>query len=272
MTTSAHRPTAVLRPADDAHDAVPVMARRSPVDLEILIPAFNEASRLPRTLQAMTDLLATAPWSVRVVVVDNGSWDDTPAVVRRFRGSSVEVTAVGCARAGKGAAVLRGMRTSRARMVGFTDADLSTPLDTLSLAVAVLETGATAAIASRYAPGARLAVEQPVRRRVGGRVFRSVAGMLVPGVSDTQCGFKFFDRDAVAPALRLCRSEGFAFDVELLRNIRRTGGRVVEVPVVWTDDERSTLRPMRDGLPALASLAKLHCRAVRELSPLGSGR
>jgi dolichyl-phosphate beta-glucosyltransferase len=248
----------------DSVQTIPRIAVRPPVDLEVVIPAFNECRRLPGTLLAMTDFLSAQRCGARVVVVDNGSWDDTAAVVREFRGSPVEVVAVGCAEPGKGAAVMRGIRTSAARLVGFTDADLSTPLDTLSRAVAALDAGAVAAIASRYAPRSRLAVSQPLARRVGGRVFRSLARSLVPGVHDTQCGFKFFDRVAVVRALGRCRSTGFAFDVELLGQLHRDGGRIVEVPVVWSDDGRSTLRPLRDGVPAVLSLTRLHGRAALE--------
>ena len=243
-----------------AADVIPESAVRSPVDLEVVIPAFNESSRLPGTLRAMVDFLTVHPWDARVVVVDNGSWDDTAAVVRRFRSNQVDVVAVGCARPGKGSAVMRGLQTSAARLVGFTDADLSTPLDTLAEAIVALDAGAVAAIASRHAPGSRLAGAQPVARRAGGRVFRSLAGTLVPGVYDTQCGFKFFNRVAVLSALARCRSTGFAFDVELLREMHRDGGRIVEVPVVWSDDPRSTLRPLRDGVPAVLQLVRLHGR------------
>jgi dolichyl-phosphate beta-glucosyltransferase len=208
---------------------LPLGAVRTPVDLEVLIPAFNEASRLPATLAAMVRFLSHQPWSSRIVVVD-GSYDDTAAIVQTLNlglqhDSEVEVVAIGCTDPGKGAAVLRGLRTSSARFVGFTDADLATPLATMVHAVAALEAGAAAAIASRHAPGSRFAVRQPLGRRIGGHVFRTLARPLVPGVRDTQCGFKFFDRVAVMAAFARCRSTGFAFDVELLRQVHDLGGR-----------------------------------------------
>ncbi len=232
---------------------------RTPVDLEVVVPAYNESSRLPATLTAMVAFLSELPWTSRIVVVDNGSVDDTAAAVLSVAGGALEVVAIGCSRPGKGAAVHRGLRTSRSRFVGFTDADLSTPLDTLVPAVAALERGAVAAIASRRAPGARLAVPQPLGRRLGGTAFRALSRPLLPGVSDTQCGFKFFDRAAVQTALWRCLSTGFAFDVELLHHVARGGGRIVEIPVTWTDDHRGTsLRPIRDGVAAFTAVARLH--------------
>ena len=241
---------------------IPLAAVRSPVDVEVVIPAFNESARLPLTLAAMVAYLGARTWSSRIVVVDNGSSDDTAAVARAVAADGVEVVAIGCAEAGKGASVLRGLRTSSSRFVGFTDADLSTPLSTFEPAVAALEAGAAAAIASRHAPGSTFAVPQPLGRRLGGQVFRTVARPLVPGVSDTQCGFKFFDRVRVQAAIRRCRDTGFAFDVELLRQIQSHGGRIVEIPVTWTDDPHSTLRPVRDGFAAIAAVSRMHRRTA----------
>ncbi|MFC5141870.1 glycosyltransferase [Actinomycetospora rhizophila] len=246
---------------------------RHPVDLEVVIPAYNESGRLPATLAAMVAFLSEQPWTSRVVVVDNGSVDDTAASVLAVDGRAcnvatgwcVEVVAIGCSRAGKGAAVYRGLRTSRSRFVGFTDADLSTPLETFRPVMDALEGGAAAAIGSRHAPGAQIATRQPLGRRLGGAAFRAVSRPLLPGVRDTQCGFKFFDRAAVQSALWRSRSVGFAFDVELLRHVRDDGGRIVEIPVTWTDAAGSSLRPVRDGLAAFSAVARLHAQ-------LGGGR
>lgn len=247
-------------------------AGRSPVDLEVVIPAYNESGRLPATLAAMVAFLSEQPWTSRVVVVDNGSVDDTAAGVLGVTGRAcnvetgwcVEAVAIGCSRAGKGAAVVRGLRTSRSRWVGFTDADLSTPLETFLPAVAALQGGAAAAIASRHAPGARIATPQPLGRRLGGNAFRALSRPLLRGIHDTQCGFKFFDRTAVQSALWRCRSTGFAFDVELLRHVRDDGGRIAEIPVTWSDTTGSTLRPVRDGLAAFTAVARLHRELTRD--------
>ena len=236
-----------------------VATRRPAVDLEVVVPAYNEAERLPATVAATVDYLSGQPWTSRVVVVDNGSSDDTARVTRALAdpAARVPVTVIGCARPGKGAAVRRGLLTSESRFVGFFDADLATPVDTLTDTMALLTGGACAVVASRYCPGSTRLRSQPWSRRVGGAVFRHLTRTLVHGVSDTQCGFKFFDRHAVSRALAQCRTTGFAFDVELLRLIQAGGGSIVEIPVAWTDDPRSTFRPISDGVPSFAALLAL---------------
>lgn len=233
---------------------------RSPVDLEVIIPAYNEAARLPDTLIRSVAFLADQPWRTRLVVVDNGSVDETVAVARAAvrPAGRVSIAVIGCSQPGKGAAVRRGIATSSSPMVGFFDADLATPVETLTETVAALGAGAAAVIASRHAPGARFVQSQPLGRRLGGAAFRATARRLVPGVRDTQCGFKFFARDAARAALSRCRSTGFAFDVEMLAQIRRAGGRIVELPVEWTDHAGSTFRPFRDGLASFGAVLRMH--------------
>ncbi|MEU5694585.1 glycosyltransferase [Actinosynnema sp. NPDC020468] len=237
-------------------------ADRRAVDLEIVVPAYNEAARLPATLREAVAYLSGRPWRSRLVVVDNGSVDETAAVVNHVDPGGVEIAVIGCSRAGKGAAVRRGLLAGTAEFVGFVDADLSTPLDTLTDVMAQLRRGAAAVVASRHAPGARFVHAQPLGRRVGGAAFRALARPLVSGVHDTQCGFKFFRRDVVQDALRRCRMTGFAFDVELLNRVQAAGRQIVEIPVAWTDDARSTFHPVRDGLASFTALLSLYRAGV----------
>jgi glycosyltransferase involved in cell wall biosynthesis len=250
------RPTlAALR--SDTDRARPL--RRPPVDLEVVVPAYNEAHRLPDTVAETIAYLDAQPWTSRLVVVDNGSSDDTARVIRSLADPSARVCVdvIGCARPGKGAAVRRGLLTSESRFVGFFDADLATPVETLSTAMALLAGGTAAVVGSRYAPGAALLRRQPLGRRVGGALFRRMTHGVVAGVHDTQCGFKFFDRETVSRALAQCRTTGFAFDVELLQRIQADGGSIVEIPVAWTDDPRSTFRPIPDGIACFTALLAL---------------
>lgn len=235
-------------------------APRPIVDLEVAIPAFNEASRLPETLRRTVDFLREQSWSSRVVVVDNGSSDGTADVARAFAAAgdeAVPVEVVGCAQPGKGAAVRRALLRSRSRFVGFFDADLATPVETLLTVMAQLEAGATAVVGSRHAPGARFVQHQPTGRRLGGAAFRMATRSLVPEVHDTQCGFKFFDRAALVPALVTCRTTGFAFDVELLRHLQTAGATIVEVPVAWSHAGGSSFSPLRDGMSAFRAVLQL---------------
>lgn len=234
--------------------------RRSLVDLEVIIPAYNEAGRIPNTLLQAIDFLASQPWSSRIVVVDNGSVDETGAVVRRISGeagSSVPISVIGCSRRGKGAAVRRGLLSGTSRFTGFFDADLATPLETLTAAMSHLEEGAAAVIASRHAPGSTLVRPQQLGRRIGGKAFRTLTKSKVKGIFDTQCGFKFFERDSLTAAMVQCRATGFAFDVELLLRLQHQGARIIELPVAWTDGEASTFRPFQDGIASFASLLQL---------------
>ncbi|WP_236795436.1 glycosyltransferase [Amycolatopsis sp. GM8] len=231
-------------------------------ELEIVVPAFNEAARLSGTLHHLVSFLERQPWSSRLIVVDNGSADETATIARAVESPSVLITVIGCARPGKGAAVRRGMLAGTAPYVGFVDADLSTPISTLTETLRHLDAGAAAVIASRHAPGARFAQPQPFGRRLGGSAFRALTRPLVAGVHDTQCGFKFFRRAQLQKALHRCHLDGFAFDVELLRHIRAGGGQIVEIPVTWQDDRRSTFQPLRDGTATFAALFTLYRRAV----------
>jgi glycosyltransferase involved in cell wall biosynthesis len=226
----------------------------------VVIPAYNESARLPETLRRSVVHLDTLPWRSRIVVVDNGSVDETAALAHTAaaRTDRVDVTVIGCSRPGKGAAVRRGLLTSDAPLVGFYDADLATPLSNLATAVVALRAGASAAIASRHVPGSRFTVPQTLGRRAGGTAFRMLSRSLVPGIADTQCGFKFFRRDAVRTAIARVRTTGFAFDVELLAQVQRDGGRIVEIPVDWTDGAGSTFHPLRDGVASFRAVLNLH--------------
>ncbi|MGW0121212.1 glycosyltransferase [Streptomyces sp. NPDC003327] len=251
MTTARAVPTA------RAHAPLPRSLIRPPVELELLIPAYNEQRRLPSTVAATIDYLASRPWSSAVVVVDNNSVDGTHDIATRFAGSPVPVHAIGCADRGKGAAVRRGIATSSARFIGFEDADNATPVETLDRVMELLRAGHGAVIASRHAPGARRDVEQSLLRRGGGLLFRTLAHLSLPGVTDTQCGFKFFPGPLARSIARDCHVDGFAFDVELLARVVRSGRDVVEVPVTWHDVPGSTFSARRDGLRSMTDLLRI---------------
>ncbi|RFU22373.1 glycosyltransferase [Geodermatophilus marinus] len=245
---------------------VAITSARAGADLEVAIPAYNEASRLPRTLERTVEFLRDQPWSSRVVVVDNGSSDDTAGVARAVARSAdprVPVEVVGCARPGKGAAVRRALLSSRSRFVGFFDADLATPVETLTTAMEHLERGAAAVIASRHTPGACFVETQPAGRRLGGAAFRLLTRNIVKGVHDTQCGFKFFERHAVTHALVNCRVTGFAFDVELLRCLQGSGFDIVELPVAWSHAGESSFHPLRDGVASFGAVLQMQRAAAR---------
>lgn len=232
---------------------------RPHVELEVVIPALNEERRLPATLARTAAYLAEQPYSSAIVVVDNGSVDGTADVVRSAaQTSSVPIHLVGCSTPGKGSAVRRGFATSRARFVGFMDADLATPIETLDQVLPLLRSGVAAVIGSRNVRGAVRAVPQGTLRRAGGEAFRAASRTVLPGVTDSQCGFKFFSGPAVRCVLGECRIDGFSFDVELLGRLQRAGHGITEVPVVWTDVAGSTFSPLRHGLRSFSDTVRIH--------------
>jgi len=236
---------------------IPSSLVRARCYLEVLIPARDEARRLPRTLLSVINYLEAQPYSSAIVVIDNGSVDRTVDLISHLPSPHVPVHLLGCAQPGKGAAVRRGILTSSARFVGFMDADLATPIETLDMALPMLEAGCQAVVGSRRARGATVAEPEPRQRILGGLLFKALARRIVPGIADTQCGFKIFDGDLAREAASQLSVEGFAFDVELLRTITEMGVGIAEVPVVWSHQAGSTLRAMRDGIRGAADVLRL---------------
>jgi glycosyltransferase involved in cell wall biosynthesis len=239
------------------------------VTLEVIIPAYNESDRLRQTIAAAAAYLAAQPYSAALVVVDNGSVDTTADIAAVGRLGPVPVHLIGCSRPGKGAAIQRGVLTSEARFVGFVDADLATPMETLDRVVPLLEGGTSVVVGSRRCAGASYEVEQTPVRRLGSWVFHQLAQMVVPGVDDTQCGFKFFRGPAAKKIFDSCTVNGFAFDVELLALARRLGYDVVEVPVAWSDRDGSTFSALRDGPRAMSDILSTAVR-LRAAAPVAA--
>lgn len=240
--------------------------RRAPCDLEVVVPAFNEELRIGATLDALLTYLSGQPLTSSVVVVDNGSVDRTAEVVDRVAaaaGLKVPVTLIGCSARGKGAAVRRGVLTSPARWVGFCDADLATPVATLDRVIPLLRGGSPVVIGSRRCQGASFVSSQPPLRRAGGWTFRRLTRHLTDGLSDTQCGFKFFSAEAARMLFASSRVDGFAFDLELMATARAQGLSVVEVPVSWTAASGSTFRAFSDGSRAWRDMRAVGQRLAR---------
>ena len=250
-------PVNALITSNDAEEPdLPAAVLRASCELEILIPSLNEAHRLPHTLVRTIEYLEAQPYSSSVVVIDNGSFDHTSDLAARTWSDRVPVVLTGCAQPGKGAAVRRGFLTSRARFVGYMDADLATPIETLDVVKPLLD-DFPVVVGSRRINGAALAARQPAHRVVSGMMFRALANRVLPGVTDTQCGFKFLSGDLARTVAGRLRIDGFAFDVELLRAIREIGVPIKEIPVIWSDQEGSTLRSLRDGTRAAADVLRI---------------
>ncbi len=242
---------------------------RDPVQLSVVIPAYNEAARLPRYLEEVVSYLTSRgePWEV--VVVDDGSTDATPDVVRAM---TARAPAVRLLRqepnAGKGAAVRAGMVSARGAWRLFADADGATPIAEWKRLEAALAAGADLAIGSRAMAAAGVVVRARRHRVVAGRLFNRVVESLgLPGIEDSQCGFKAFTAAAAADLFPRLHTTGFGFDVELLLRARARGWRMVEVPVNWEDQPESKVGVLKDGPRMLWQILAARRRVSREERP-----
>src|SRR6516162_1666396 len=229
----------------------------SPVLIEIIVPARNEARRLPGGLAALCRKAAALPVPVGILVVDSASTDATSEVVRRWPAGPVPVRLLHCARPGKGVAVRTGLLATRAPFVGFCDADMATDLSALDVAIGLLAAGNSLVVGSRGLAGSVVTNRHSAVRRAGAAVFRALARQVVPGATDTQCGFKFFSGPlARAAALRLT-TPGFAFDIELIALCQRLGATLTEFPVHWQDMPGSTFSVPRHSAAALRDVVSI---------------
>jgi dolichyl-phosphate beta-glucosyltransferase len=219
------------------------------VDLSIVVPAYNEELRLPPTLSRLHAFLEQQPLRYEIVVVDDGSKDNTIGVTEALAATIPNLRIVKqTPNRGKGAAVRRGMLEARGQIRVMCDADGSMPPAELpKLLAPIIACKAEIAIGSRYAAGAKTDIKQPFYRVLWSRLCnRVIQRSLVPGVRDTQCGFKAFTAEVARDLFRYGRIDGWAFDLEILALARRRGYSIAEIGVEWTDDGRSRVNPLKD--------------------------
>jgi glycosyltransferase involved in cell wall biosynthesis len=228
--------------------------------IEIVVPARNEARRLPDGLAALCRKAATLPLRAAILVVDSASTDLTGDVVRAWPAGPVPVRLLHCPRAGKGVAVRAGLLATRAPFVGFCDADMATDLSALDLAVSLLVAGRHLIIGSRALDSSVAEERRNGIRRTGAMAFRALARRVVPDATDTQCGFKFFSGPLARAAARPLRTTGFAFDVELIARCQQLGATLTEIPVCWRDVPGSTFSVPRHSAAALRDVAAIWLR------------
>lgn len=227
--------------------------------LSLIIPAYNEALRLPSTLKRMVEYLSARDFTVEVIVVDDGSSDNTAEVARQeLEGKLPYQVLRNEPNRGKALSVKRGLLEGKGKYLLFSDADLSTPIEEAEKLLAELERGADVAIASRQLPGSILTVHQPRYREVAGRMFGILnMAILLPGIPDSQCGFKAFKRAAAHEILSHQQLSGWAFDAELLFIARKLGYTIAQVPVTWHNDPNSKVHMIRDGFKMVADLFRI---------------
>lgn len=230
------------------------------IDLSIVIPAYNEAERISSSLDKALEYVAQQNYRSEIIVVDDGSTDDTVRIVRHYA-PRVHVIEQGVNR-GKGAVVRRGMLEAKGALRLFTDADFSTPIYEVEKVLEQMRKGADICIGSRRVDRSMIKVHQPWYREMIGVIGNKVIStLLFSGIEDTQCGFKALTAEATEKIFPLMKIDGFGFDVELLYLARRMNMRITQVPVEWYNDERSRLNPIRDSIRTfreVLSIKRLH--------------
>lgn len=228
--------------------------------ISIVIPAYNEALRLPSYLSEVIQFTRSLPNPVEIIVVDDGSTDGTGNYVRSLMTATPNLQLLVMPNnAGKGAAVRRGVLAAQGEYVLFTDADGSTPIgETVKLLTAAYE-GGDVVIASRRL-GESIEHRSLFRGLLGSVFYRLTNLMAIPGIADTQCGFKLFPRESARQLFSSLREDGWAFDVEMLYLAQKLGMTIVEVPVHWTAVKGSKIDPLHDALRMLGALMRIRKR------------
>ena len=241
--------------------------------LSVVIPAFNEQARIGPTLDALVDYLEAQPYSREIVVVDDGSADDTVSVVEgREAAPGTPVRVESIPHAGKGWAVRHGMLSSAGRYRFMCDADLAMPVRHLDDFLARMEEGYDVVIGSREAEGARRFGESAARH-FRGRVFNWIVRLVaVGGFQDTQCGFKCFRGEVAEALFRGQVTRGWGFDVEILYLAARRRLRVLEMPIDWRHQEMSKVGSFVGPFSMLRDALAVRVRAARGLyGPTANG-
>ena len=233
--------------------------------LSVVIPAYNEEYRLPRTLEQIFAFLREQSYASEVLVIENGSSDRTYEIAREFAEHHENLRVFKEEQRGKGNAVKRGMLEAQGEYRFLCDADLSMPIAQINRFLSPQLTEFDIAIGSREAAGA-VRYNEPEFRHLGGRLINLAIRLLIlPGLQDTQCGFKCF-RAEVAEKIFPCQSiSGWSFDIEVLYIARKYGYQIVEVPIDWYFDVETKLRAVNDALRMLRDIFLIHRNNLRGL-------
>lgn len=229
-----------------------------PPFLSLVIPAHNEESKIARTLDLLLGWRAGQPFKTEIIVVENGSSDQTAQIVQARTEQCPHLHLIALSDSGKGRAVRHGMLAARGQYRMMLDADLAMPPEEISRFLPPV-VQADLAIGSREAPGSE--VDCPTNRRLSGRIFNAMVRiLLLPGMHDTQCGFKCFTAQAANTLFSQTESESFAFDVEVLYRARQAKLSIVEIPITWRHDPDTRVRLFRDSLNMFVEIFRMRRR------------
>lgn len=231
----------------------------SPHSISIVIPAYNESARLSTTLDRVLAFVRQQAWDAEIIVVDDGSRDNTAEIVRSYAQKNEVVRLLqNPGNRGKGYTVRNGVLSAAGQVILFTDADLSAPIEEAPKLLQALADGADVAIGSRWARRELQTRRQSLSRQALGRLFNLLARVLLNlDFKDTQCGFKAFRREAARAVFPLQQIERWGFDPEILFLAQSLDFRVIEVPVMWAHDTRTRIHPLADGSRMVADMLRI---------------
>jgi dolichyl-phosphate beta-glucosyltransferase len=231
--------------------------------LSLIIPAHNEETRLPETLKQVFEFVSRQSYPVEVLVVENGSNDQTFQIAQSFAERYSQMKLLQNAQSGKGRAVRQGMLAARGEYRFMCDADLSMPLEEINRFLPPALDGYGVAIASREAPGA-VRIGEPYYRHLVGRIYNALIRILaLPGLQDTQCGFKCFHGRVAEDVFPRQTLTGWSFDVEILFIARSLGYKVVEIPIHWYYNPHSKISVVRDSFKMGVDLLTIRLNGLR---------
>lgn len=240
----------------------------------IVIPAYNEGARLAATLEKLLAYITANGWDAEVIVVNDGSRDNTAEIVRECARRNPRLRLLeNPGNRGKGYSVRNGMLQAKGQMLLFSDADLSSPIEEAPKLFAALANGADVAVGSRWLRSELQTQKQPLHRQLFGRTFNLMLRFTLGlQLKDTQCGFKAFTRRAANMIFPLQRVERWGFDPELLYLANKFHLKVVEVPVVWAHREGTQISPLSDGMKMFAEMLSIRWNSISGKYRAGSSR
>jgi glycosyltransferase involved in cell wall biosynthesis len=236
----------------------------TPYSISIVIPAYNEGARLAATMDRILNFIEQEGWDAEVIVVNDGSSDNTADIVRQYAQKNEIVRLVqNPGNRGKGYSVRNGVMNANGRIILFTDADLSSPIEEAPKLLEAIHSGADVAIGSRWMRSELQTKRQSVARQALGRAFnRLLRAVLRLDFKDTQCGFKAFRRNTARAVFSLQKIERWGFDPEVLFLAHRAGFKIVEIPVRWGHDAGTRINPIADGSRMVGDMLRIRWNSI----------